>query len=67
MTSRSMLTTLLPYGIYIVYSWTTHRLKGRMHSRSMVIVQTIYNSIYRIAIQQRLLVEFSCDPHLISY
>ena len=37
-----------------------------MHSRSVVVAQTTYNSINRVAIQQGLLVEFSCDSHIDS-
>ena len=65
-TSRSMLTALLPHSVYMVYSQTTHGLQGRMHSRSVVIAQITCNSINRIAIQWKLLVEFSCNPHIDS-
>ena len=37
-----------------------------MHSRSIVVAQTTYNNINRIAIQQGLLIEFSCNPHIDS-
>jgi len=67
MMSRSMLTALLPHGVHIVHLWMIYGLEGRMHSRSIVIAQTTCNSINRVAIQWGLLVEFSCDPHLISY
>ena len=66
MMSRSMLTALLPHGVHMVYVWITHGLQSRMHSRSVVIAWTTYNSIYRVTIQQRLLVKFSCDPHIDS-
>ena len=61
-----MLTTLLFYGVHMVHSWTIHGLQGRMCSRSIVVAWTTCNSIYRIAIQQRLLVEFSCDHYINS-
>jgi len=38
-----------------------------MHSRSVIIAWTTCSSIYRVAIQWGLLVEFSCNSHLISY
>jgi len=50
MMSRSMLTALLPHDIYMVYSWMMHRLWSRMHSRSIVVAQTIYNSINRVVV-----------------
>jgi len=64
--SRSILTALLPHGVHMVYSWTMYGLDGRIHSRSIVVAQTTCNSINRVAIQWGLLVEFSCDLHLIS-
>jgi len=63
MTSRSMLTVLLPHSVYMVHSWMTHGLYGRMHSKSVVVAWTTCNSINRVAIYQELLVEFSCDLH----
>jgi len=50
MMSRSMLITLLPHGVYMVHSWMTHGLEGRMHNRSIVIAQTTCNSINRVVI-----------------
>ena len=43
----------------------THSSQGRRCSRSTVIAQTTCNSINRIAIQQRFLVEFSCKFPLV--
>ena len=61
--SRSMLAILLPHSIHMVYSQMTHGLQGRV-----IIKQhgpcVIY--INRVALQQRLLVEFSCDPYIDS-
>ena len=65
-TSRSILTALLPHSVYMVHSWMTHGLQGRLHSRSTVVARTICNSINRVVIQQRLFVEFSYDPHIDS-
>ena len=60
---RSMLTAQLPYGVYMVHLWMMHGLQGRV-----IIKQhgpcVIY--INRVAIQQRLLVEFSYDLHIDS-
>ena len=50
MISKSMLTALLLHSVHMVHSWITHRLEGRMHSRSIVIAWTIYNSINRVVI-----------------
>ena len=54
----------------MVYTWCAHRwhmdFRVGVHSRSIVIAQTTCNSIYRIAIQQRLLVEFSYDLYCCS-
>jgi len=61
---RNMLTTLLPHGVYMVYLWMIYELKGRIHSKSIVIAWTTCNSIYRIAIQWGLLIEFCYDSKL---
>ena len=63
MTSRSMLTVQLPYSVYIVHSQMTHGYQGRSSYLQHGPCVTYIN---RIAIQQRLLVEFSCDPYIDS-
>ena len=63
MTLRNMLTMWLSYDVYMVYLWMTYEHQGRV-----IIKQHKLYVIYinRIAIQQRLLVEFSCGPHINS-
>ena len=58
-----MLTALLPHGVYMVHAWMTHGLQGRAD-----VVQHGLYLIYinKVAIQQGLLVEFFCDPHINS-
>ena len=63
MMSRSILTACLPYNVYMVYSWMMHGLQGRVNIKQH---RPHINYINRVAIQQGLLVEFSCDLHINS-
>ena len=55
-----MLTVWLSHDRHIVHLWMMHG-----HQSRVIIKQHRQNVIYinRVAIQQRLLVKFSCDPH----
>jgi len=35
---------LLPHGVHIVHSWITHGLESRIHSRCIIIAQTMRTS-----------------------
>ena len=63
MTLRSMSIAYLSYSVYMVYLWTMHGHQGR-------VIQCQHrphiNYINRVAIQQKLLVKFSCNPHINS-
>ena len=63
MMSRSVLTTQLPHSVYIVHLWTTYEHQGRSNYSQHGPCVTYIN---RVAIQQRLLVKFSCNPHINS-
>ena len=77
MTLESMYTTLLPHvghidvrvGCTVLYSHCgvdmrqTYGLQSRRHSRTLLQHGPQYKSIYRVAMQQKLLVKFSCNPH----
>ena len=61
--SSSVLTAQLPHGVHMVYSWTMHGHQNRSNYQQHGPCVTYIN---RVAIQQRLLVEFSYDPHINS-
>ena len=63
MMSRSVLTAQLPHSVHMVHSWTIHGLQGRVNIKQH---RPHINYINRVAIQQGLLVKFSCDSHIDS-
>ena len=61
--SRSVLTVQLPHSVYMVHSWTTHGHQSRSNYLQHGLYITYINGV---AIQQKILVEFSCNFYIDS-